>query len=55
MDKKNNSKVCIDCEKETTDYYPINTNRGKVYRCAECHEREVRNSVKNISTKCFEN
>lgn len=55
MDKKKISKTCIDCDKKTSDYYPLSTNRGTVYRCIECHERSVRNSVKTVSPKGFEN
>lgn len=55
MDKKKNLKTCIDCNKKTDNYYPLSTNRGKVYRCDECHERSVRNSVKAITSKSFEN
>ena len=55
MDKKKIFKTCIDCDKKTSNYYPLSTNRGKVYRCEECHEKSVRNSVKIISSKSFEN
>lgn len=55
MDKKKISKTCIDCGEKTTDYYPLSTNRGKVYRCVECHEKAVRDSVKTMPSKCFEN
>jgi hypothetical protein len=46
MDKKNEKKNCIDCEVETDDYYPISTNRGKIFRCAECHESWIRRSTR---------
>ena len=53
MDKKKEIKSCIDCEVETTDYYPASTNRGKIFRCSNCHEQWVRTSVK-MSMRDFE-
>jgi len=51
MDKKNKKKICIECEQETTDYYPLPTNRGKIFRCARCHENWVRNSTRMENSK----
>ena len=53
MDKKKQKKDCIDCDKKTTDYYPVSTNRGTVYRCADCHEQWVRVTTRIMSTKNF--
>lgn len=48
MEKKNkkntilkNPVVCIDCEMPTTNYYMTSVNKGRVYRCADCHEKWV--------------
>ena len=58
MDKKKQKEVCIECEGKTDDYYPVSTNRGRVFRCTECHEQWVRNSVKiytsNASLNTYE-
>ena len=59
MDKKVQKKVCIECSDKTDDYYPTSTNRGRVFRCAKCHEQWVRNSVKidtsSTPLKTYEN
>lgn len=36
---------CESCSKETTDYYPILINRGKIFLCAECYENSIRRST----------
>lgn len=48
MEKKNKkntnsikSVMCIDCGLPTTNYYMTSVNKGKVYRCADCHEKWV--------------
>ena len=46
MDKKNEKKNCIDCKQDTNDYYPVSTNRGKIFRCAACHETWIRHSTR---------
>jgi len=46
MDKKKEKKICIDCEVKTNDYYPLTTNRGKIFRCVECQERWIRHSTR---------
>jgi len=42
------TKECISCLKETNSYYPVSTNKGRVYRCSECYEisicRELRDN-----------
>ena len=42
MKEKNNKKkenlICIDCKKETSDFYKVPTNRGDVAKCANCYE-----------------
>ena len=55
MDKKKKKKTCIDCEKKTDDYYPISTNRGKIFRCAECHESWIRRSTRMEYSKTTNN
>ena len=48
-----NSKdvLCHNCEELTDDYYVIKTNKGDLYRCAECFEiiysREQRDTYAN--------
>ena len=51
MDKKNKKKICIECDKETDNHYPLATNRGKIFRCAECHENWVRKSTRVETSK----
>ena len=36
--KNKNALECIDCNKETTDYYKIATNKGHIVKCAKCYE-----------------
>ena len=35
------TKVCVDCEQKTKNYYPVSTNKGKIYKCAECYELNI--------------
>lgn len=35
-------KTCQNCGIKTRNHYPIQTNKGVLYRCAECHENAVR-------------
>jgi len=51
MNKKKEKKICIDCKKETDSFYPTSTNRGAIFRCDNCHEQSVRNSVRIIPLK----
>jgi formylmethanofuran dehydrogenase subunit E len=51
MDKKNKKKICIECGEETTNHYPLPTNRGKIHRCARCHENWVRKSTRMENSK----
>ena len=51
MNKKKEKKQCIDCDKKTSDYYPVSTNRGTVYRCVGCHEQAVRVAARMLTTK----
>ncbi len=30
--------ICIDCHKETNDFYKGATNRGDVCKCVDCYE-----------------
>jgi hypothetical protein len=50
------TKICADCEKPTKNYYATSTNKGKIYKCAECYElnicRELReNYVQNNNSE----
>jgi|3_EtaG_2_1085321.scaffolds.fasta_scaffold309486_1 hypothetical protein len=40
-------EFCYNCQENTDDYYPIQTNKGKEFLCAPCYEilhlRAVRN------------
>ena len=36
--KKKEKLQCIDCDKETSDFYKIPTNRGNIIKCAKCYE-----------------
>ena len=55
MAKKDNTKKkrlkCIDCDKASSDYYMIPTNRGSITKCAKCYElwitRSTRMSYRN--------
>ena len=29
---------CLDCGKKTDDFYPLPSNRGKLYKCKNCYE-----------------
>lgn len=37
---------CEDCKRQTTNFYPIQINRGKIYKCAECYENSIRRSLR---------
>ena len=48
MEKKNKkngnsvkSVICIECDSPTINFYMTSVNKGKVYRCADCHEKWV--------------
>ena len=46
---------CSICEENTENYYVIKTNKGDIYRCAECFEimymRQQRDEYSNYSDK----
>ena len=44
--KKERIEKCVDCEKKTQNFYIISINSGKIIRCADCHERNVLQSVR---------
>ena len=55
MNKKRKKQICIDCDEVTRDYYPMSTNRGKIYRCANCYELWLtRSTRREISFKDIE-
>ncbi len=35
------TKMCADCLEETRDYYPVSTNKGRIYKCSECYEKNI--------------
>lgn len=41
---------CSECQKETDDWYPIFTNKGKNYKCKNCYENSIRRSSKFFQT-----
>jgi hypothetical protein len=47
------NKVCDICSKESNDWYPIRSNKGTSFRCAECYElffmRNQRDEYANFS------
>lgn len=46
---------CEDCEKRTDNYYPIFTNKGKAFKCAECWENGIRRDSKIQKLTCEKN
>ena len=49
MPKKKDTKkteICIDCGEKTKNFYIISINSGKIIRCANCHERNIIQSVR---------
>jgi NAD-dependent SIR2 family protein deacetylase len=39
MTKKEEKRFkCMDCEKATSNYYEIATNRGNIIKCDKCYE-----------------
>ena len=44
--KTNKVETCIDCQRKTENFYIISINSGKVIRCADCHERNILQSVR---------
>ena len=47
------SKTCDTCGQETVAWYPIKSNKGTSFRCAECYEllfmRNQRDEYANFS------
>ena len=37
---------CEECQDETTNYYPVFTNKGRAYKCAECYENGIRRGTR---------
>jgi NAD-dependent SIR2 family protein deacetylase len=37
---------CEDCKKQTTNFYPIQINRGRIYKCSDCYENSIRRSIR---------
>ncbi len=46
MTKPKRIVQCEDCKKQTTNFYPIQINRGKIHKCAECYENSIRRSLR---------
>lgn len=46
--KKKNNCICIDCAKETSDFYKVPTNRGDVAKCANCYELWILRTTRYI-------
>jgi len=49
MAKKKEKKTlekCVECGEKTKNFYIVSINSGKIIRCANCHEREVLQSVR---------
>ena len=49
MPKKKDTKkteICIDCGEKTKNFYIVSINSGKIIRCANCHERNIIQSVR---------
>jgi DNA-directed RNA polymerase subunit RPC12/RpoP len=40
------TEICIDCGEKTKNFYIISINSGKIIRCANCHERNIIQSVR---------
>ena len=43
---KKKVETCIDCGEKTNNFYILSINSGKIVRCANCHERNVLQSVR---------
>lgn len=39
-------ETCVDCGRKTENFYIISINSGKVIRCADCHEKNIIQSVR---------
>ena len=46
-EKKKKEFECIDCGEMTSDYYIIQTNKGNIYKCADCYEDWMRRMVRS--------
>lgn len=44
--KKERVEKCVDCGEKTSNFYIISINSGKIIRCADCHERNILQSVR---------
>lgn len=46
MNGKIKTIKCEECQDETTNYYPVFTNKGRAYKCAECYENGIRRGTR---------
>ena len=44
--EKKRIEICIECGEKTENYYSYSINKGKIIRCAQCHELNVIRSTK---------
>lgn len=42
---------CVDCKKKTNDYYKIPTNKGGIYKCANCYELWIVRSARSYASQ----
>jgi NAD-dependent SIR2 family protein deacetylase len=52
MKEKKKVEKCIDCNEKTDNFYVYSINKGKIIRCASCHELNIIRSVK-FDTRIF--
>lgn len=43
--------TCAECERKTSKFYPIPTNKGKIYKCDDCYELDMTRSMRIEHTK----
>jgi hypothetical protein len=50
-----NKEECIDCETETTNYYPLKTNQGTVFKCRDCYELSLSRDQREEYNSSYQN
>ena len=53
--KKFTTIKCEECKNDTTNYYPVFTNKGRAYKCAECYENAIRRGSRIFQTTTVNN
>lgn len=48
-------KECFSCSCETSNFYSMDTNNGKIFKCKECYELEFMRDHRNEYNSAYQN